>query len=53
MKNVKRVFDSTGTTTEAGKINYIRNILRGGTLREIDKVASQNSGTTNANFKFI
>ena len=53
MKKFKIVVDGTGTTTVAGKINYLRNLLRGKALREFDKLSSQKSGTNNTHMKFI
>ena len=53
MKNFKRAVDRTVTTTSAGKINYLRTLLHGEELRELDKLSSQNSGTNNTHPKFI
>ena len=43
MKNFKRAVDRTGTTVTAGKINYLRTLLRGEALRKFDALASQNT----------
>ena len=53
MKNSKREFDSTVNITTAGKINYLRTILRGEALRDFDELASQNAGTKTTNLDFI
>ena len=52
MNNFKSAIDRTGNTLAAGKINYIRTILCGESLREFDKLASQNTGTNNQHLKF-
>ena len=52
MKNLKTAVDSTGTTSAAGKINYLRTLLRGGALRDFDKLEIHNNGTSNAHLKF-
>ena len=36
MNNFKRAVDRKGTTTTAGKINYLRNILSGESLQEFN-----------------
>ena len=36
VNNFKRTIDGTGTTMAAGKINYLRTLLRGESLRELD-----------------
>ena len=51
LKNLKKAIDRTGTTTVAGQVNYVRTMLRGGALQEFNDLASQNSGTMNANLK--
>ena len=43
MKNFKRAVDRTGTTVTAGKINYLRTLLRGEALRKFDELARQNT----------
>ena len=53
MKNFKTAVDGTGTTLVAGKINYLRTLLHGESLQEFDKLASHNTGTSNAHLKFI
>ena len=53
MKNLKRAVDGTGNTMAAGKINDLRTLLRGESLREFDKPASHNAGTKYPHLKFI
>ena len=53
LKNFKTSIDGTGTMLEAGKINCIRYLSLGGVIREFEKLASHNFGTTNAHLKFI
>ena len=53
MDNFKTSFDGIGTTPAEGKIDYLRNLLCGVELREFDKLAIQNTGTSNAHFKLI
>ena len=53
MKNFKRVFDGTGTTTAAEKTNYLRNVLREEALREFYELSNQNTGTNNTHLEFI
>ena len=53
MKNFKRAVGRKGTTTAAGNMNYLLNILSRETLREFDKLASQNAGTNNTHLKII
>ena len=53
MKNFRIAVDGTGTTTAAGEIKYLRNILCGKSLQEFYELASHNSGTNNAHLKFI
>ena len=51
LKNLKKAIDRTRTTTVAGQMNFLRTILRGGSLKEFKDLASHNSGTMNANLK--
>ena len=37
----------------SGRINYLRNMLRGESLQELYELASQDNGTENAHLKFI
>ena len=53
MKNFKTALDGKGTTSAAGKINYLRTILRGEALQEVDKTATQNTRENNEHLKFI
>ena len=53
IKNFKIAVDGTGTTTAAGKIHYLLTLLRRESLREFDKLSSQNAGTNVAHLKFI
>ena len=53
MNNFKTAVYSTGTISAAGKMNYLRTLLRGKALREFDRLASQNTVTSNAHLKFI
>ena len=48
MKNFETALNGTGTTSTAGKINYLRNLLRGESLQEFDYLTSQATSTTNA-----
>ena len=40
------MIDGTGTTTLSGRINYLRTMLRGQSLKEFDKLHSQYGGAT-------
>ena len=53
LKNFRIKFDGTGTTSVAGRINYLRTMLHWEALREFDELASQNSGTKNAHLNHI
>ena len=53
INNFKRAVDRTGTTVTAGKINYLRTLLRREALREFDELVSHNAGTNNSHLKFI
>ena len=45
MNNFKRDFYGIGTTTAAGKINYLRTLLHGGVLQDFDGLSIQNAVT--------
>ena len=53
MKNFNTTIDRTGPTLAAGKINYLRTLLRGEALLEFEELASHNTGTNNSHLKFI
>ena len=53
LKNFEIEIDGTGTTSLSGKINYLHTMLLGASLREFDKLSSQNHGATNDHLKHI
>ena len=53
MKKFKIVIHGTGTTSVAGRIKYLKALLRGESLREFEDLESQVLGTTNSHLNFI
>ena len=53
MKNFKNTIDGTVTMSASIKINFVRTMLHGEVLRELDGLASQVLGTTNDHPNFI
>ena len=53
LKNFSITIDGVGTSSVSGRINGLRAILHGQDLIEVDKLASQISGTTNSHMNHI
>ena len=53
MNNFKTAIGGTGNMLAEGKINYLLTLLRGESLQDFDKLASQNTGTSNSHLKFV
>ena len=53
MKDFNTATDRTGTTSDNGKIQFLRTMLRGEALREFDVITSQVGSTTNGYIKLI
>ena len=53
LENFNTVIGGTGTRTYRGRIQYVPTFLRVEALLELDKLASQKNGTTNAHLKHI
>ena len=53
MNNFKTAVDGTGTTSVAGKINYLRTLLHGESLQEFDKLEIHNTVTKNKHLILI
>ena len=51
MKNSKTAIDGAGEALL--KINYLRTLLLGEALQELDKLAIKDTGTSNAHLKFV
>ena len=47
LRNFKIEIDRTGTTTASGQINYLHTMIRGKSLRELDKLALVGNSITN------
>ena len=51
LKNFRKSISGRGTTNLSGRNKYLRTMLRGESLREIDKLASQNNGSDSRHLK--
>lgn len=47
LRNFQIEIDGTGTTTASGRINYLHTMIRGTSLRELDKLALVGNSITN------
>ena len=53
IKYYKKDIEITGTTTNPGKINYLRNLLPGEVICKFDTLENVNAGISNAHSQYI
>ena len=53
MKDFNIEIDGTVTTNTVKKINYLRTLISGESLRDFNELASQVASTTNAHLTFV
>ena len=53
MRNFNIDINEAGNSTVSGRITYVCTMLRSDSLREFDKLAIYNNGTTNSHLKHI